>query len=98
MKDHLIARTRSTSDLPSSNNGIFKIKFCINILSPLLFKKYVIKYHLFIFRVFFLYLVLIFLGDLGHRIDARLHDLSQLQLENGKRTHVSRANIPKSNR
>ena len=40
----------------------------------------------------------IFAGDLNERIGARLHDLSQLQLESGKRSHLSRANISKSSR
>ena len=40
----------------------------------------------------------IFVGDLSERIGARLHDLSQLQLESGKRSHLSRANISKSSR
>ena len=40
----------------------------------------------------------IFAGDLSERIGARLHDLSQLQLESGKRSHLSRANISKSSR
>ena len=37
-------------------------------------------------------------GDLGQRIDARLHDLGQLQLEDGNRSHVSKANFSKNAR
>ena len=37
------------------------------------------------------------LGNLGQRIDARLHDLSQLQLEDSSsQSHLSRADVSRS--
>ena len=90
MKDHLIAKTRSTSDLPTSNNGKNRTYHFLLIWnkSKNTFDK-CFKMSLYLYM---------FIGDLSERIGARLHDLSQLQLESGKRSHLSRANISKSSR
>ena len=94
MKDHLIAKTRSTSDLPTSNNGKNRTK-CLSLI----FNRYWLCNYLYLtISLSFHCALYIFAGDLSERIGARLHDLSQLQLENGKRSHLSRANISKSSR
>ena len=94
MKDHLIAKTRSTSDLPTSNNGKKKTNYHLLIWNNCVLRNY--KYFTIAFSCHCTFYI--FAGNLNERIGARLHDLSQLQLESGKRSHLSRANISKSSR
>ena len=92
VKEHLTARTRSTSDLPSTNVGM---KWATSIIVLEMVTSFVCN-GLVCTKIWFF---IDFSGNLGERIDARLHDLSQLQLEDdGKRTHNSREKFSKNKR